>query len=232
MSEQIALQCKSCGAHLEGAGKKRQITCPYCGIVNVFEKQTVSEHEIICPACGTANKREFEHCVECGQSLYQNCPKCGMRNEADAVYCAKCGLNLEQAFRIQRKYFEYLAEANRVSKAYMRTYRTFMWIGVAGMLISAVLMFTTNFTSAGVTPGSLLILFGLMASYGIILLGSVKAQKKVSEELQKTKPALTGFAEFYKPFARKNKVTRYWPSQMVSGNKLQRFLSIANLHEN
>jgi predicted amidophosphoribosyltransferase len=45
--------------------------------VTVFEKRPASEHEIICPACGTANKREFEHCVECGQNLYQNCPKCG-----------------------------------------------------------------------------------------------------------------------------------------------------------
>ncbi len=102
MTEQMVLRCKICGAHLEGAGKKRQITCPYCGIVNVFEKQTVLETEITCPACGTTNKREFEHCVECGQNLYQNCPKCGTRNEADASFCAKCGLDLEKAFRIQK----------------------------------------------------------------------------------------------------------------------------------
>lgn len=118
------------------AERKNDRSLAYCGTVNYFEKQATSEHEIVCSACGTANKKEFEHCVECGQSLYQNCPKCGTRNEADAIFCAKCGLNLEKALRTPRKYFEYLAEANRVSKEYMHIYRTFMWVGIAGMLIS------------------------------------------------------------------------------------------------
>lgn len=230
MTEQMVLRCKSCGAHLEGAGKKRQITCPYCGIVNVFEKQTVLETEIICPACGTANKREFEHCVECGQNLYQNCPKCGARNEADASFCAKCGLNLEKAFRIQKKYFEYLAEANCISKEYMRTYRSYMWVGIAGMIISMVLILTTDFTSAGFTPTSISILLGMLVSYSIVLYGTVKAQKKANDKIQRSKSTLTGFDEFYKLYARKNKILHYWPNQMVTGNKLDKFLSMSKLH--
>ncbi|MGV8026522.1 MAG: zinc ribbon domain-containing protein [Anaerolineaceae bacterium] len=231
MSEQLALKCKSCGAHLEGAGKKRQITCPYCGIVNVFERQAASEHEIICPACGTANKKEFEHCVDCGQNLYQNCPKCGTRNEADASFCAKCGLDLEKAFRIQRKYFEYLAEAKRVSNEYIRTYRTYMGVGITGVLICTILVLTTDFTSAGVTPTSISILLGMLVSYSIGFYGAMKAQKKVNTEVQKNKFNLIGFDEFYKLYARKNKITHYWPNQMVTGNKLEKFLSMAKLHE-
>jgi predicted RNA-binding Zn-ribbon protein involved in translation (DUF1610 family)/predicted nucleic-acid-binding Zn-ribbon protein len=231
MADQQSFQCKGCGAHLEGGAKKRQITCSYCGTVNYFEKQAASEHEIVCPACGTANKREFEHCVECGQSLYQGCPKCGTRNEADVSFCTKCGLDLEKAFRVQRKYFEYLAEANRISKEFMHTYRTFMWIGIAGWLICGTLMIVTDFTSAGFTPTSISILFGMLLSYGIIIYGSMKAQKKANAEVQKNKFTLTGFDEFYKLFARKNKIMHYWSNQMVTGNKLEKFLSMAKLRE-
>jgi len=230
MTEQIMTKCSGCGAQLEGAGRKRQVTCPYCGTVNVFEKRPASEHEIICPACGTANKREFEHCVECGQNLYQNCPKCGTRNEADASFCAMCGLDLEKAFRIQRKYFEYLAEARQIIKEYQRIYRTHLLIGYAGIIICMILVLTTDFTSAGFTPTSIAILAGLFVSYGIMFYGNSKGQKYAKDEVQKAQYKLTGFDEFYKLYAKRNRITHYWPAQMVAGNKLDRFTTIAKLN--
>ncbi len=230
MSEQAIYKCKSCGANLDEGGRRGKVKCPYCGTVNYLEKKASSENEIICPACGTANKKEFEHCVECGQSLYQDCPKCKTRNAADAVFCSKCGLNLEKAFFLQRKYFEYCSEAYRVSRIYTRTYRSFVFAGFAGILISMILIMTTNFTSAGITPGNILILLLLLSSYGIILLGSIQAQKKTKTEAQKVKTNLTGFDEFYKLYANRNRITHYWSREMATGEKLEKFLSISKLH--
>lgn len=103
MAEHDSTRCKGCGAPLEGSAKKRKYKCPFCGTVNIIEKQVVSDKEIICPQCGTANKREFEHCVECGHNLYYACPQCGTRNEADAIHCAKCGINFDEEAARQKK---------------------------------------------------------------------------------------------------------------------------------
>ena len=230
MGEQAIYKCKGCGANLDEGGRRGKLKCPYCGTVNYFEKKASSENEIVCPTCGTANKKEFEHCVECGQSLYQDCPKCKTHNAADAAFCSKCGLNLEKALFLQRKYFEYCSEAYRVVNIYLRTYRKFLFMGIAGMMVGFILMFATDFTSAGFTPTSIFILLLLFSSYGLIFMGTLQAGKKAKIETLNVKNKLTGFDEFYKLYARRNKVTHYWSREMPKEERLEKFLSISKLH--
>jgi len=148
MGEHNLSRCKGCGAPLEGGGKKQKVKCPYCGMVNTFEKQTVSDTEIICPECGTANKKEFEHCVECGHNLYYACPKCGTRNEADAVHCAKCGTNLVEAAEKQKQDQLRKQEALEKKKKQQKKSLKFLFIYIASLTIIGIIVLISHTVKA------------------------------------------------------------------------------------
>ena len=142
MGEHDLSRCRGCGAPLEGNFKKRKIKCPYCGAVNIVEKQTVSDSEITCPQCGTVNKKESEHCVECGHNLYYACPKCGTRNEANAIHCLKCGINLEEVAAKQKqdelRKQETLAKKKSQRKKNVKSF--FIYLAVVLILFATVMV--------------------------------------------------------------------------------------------
>ncbi len=151
MGEHDSTRCKGCGAPLEGSAKKRKYKCPFCGTVNIIEKQASSDKEIICPQCGTANKKEFEHCVECGHNLYYACPKCGTRNEADAIHCVKCGINLEEEAARQKEAERQKQEVLAKKRIQFQKNLKFLFVSIAA-IIALVIIFNVAHYFYDLTP--------------------------------------------------------------------------------
>ncbi|MEL7658690.1 MAG: hypothetical protein AAGU75_22600 [Bacillota bacterium] len=133
---------------------------------------------------------------------------------------------------IEKLYFTYLEEAKRVREVYLHAYLPFMWVGLAVMAIS-ITAIVIGFTSLGkmgyaeMKTLSCTFWIGLPVAFVIAIIGLATAKKRANEVLAEVDPAMIGFQEFYDLHFSK----RYWPKEMVSGKKLERFLSIINRKE-
>lgn len=220
MADQVLLRCQGCGAQLSGGARKREVTCPYCGMVNVFKKQVEAAGGLICPNCGATNHDEAEYCADCGQGLYLTCPQCGMRNKSDVSHCTKCGLRLGEEIKWRHLYFDYLSEAKRIRKIFQRRFNP--WFLSLIPAIFAIIMNISYPDDFGLMVG-ITFLFSIPA---IILLpiGKKSAKKKAQKEVESINFTKPGFSEFYNLYFRKH----YWADEMVQGEKREYFLSIIN----
>ena len=220
MADQVLLRCQGCGAQLSGGIRKREVTCPYCGTVNVFEKQVDAAGGFICPNCGAINHDEAEYCADCGQGLYLTCPQCGARNKSDVSHCTKCGLRLGEEIKWRHLYFDYLSEAKRIRKGFQRRFNPWFL-----SLIPAIFAIIMNISYPGDFGVVFLSTFTFSIPAMILLpIGRNSAKKKTQKEAENINFAKTGFAEFYDLYSSKH----YWTDEMVQGEKRERFLSIIN----
>ena len=133
---------------------------------------------------------------------------------------------------VKQIYMQYLEESKRLRKDYMRVYRPYMWIAMVLLVLSgascyAGLFAPTSLGSAGVKITSWLYWLGLIAAMVIILIGNSNSKKRVNEEVEKITLTKRGFAEFFKLYLNR----RYWPDEMVTGEKYSQFLSIIGRSE-
>jgi len=115
--------------------------------------------------------------------------------------------------KIDAIYDDYLEEVKRVKKEWTRTFNLYRLGGLLGILIMIVTLFGKLPPSA-FWAGAFLVLI-------MIVLGLFLASARAKKEAEKTAQTKPGFAEFYKLFQR-----RYWPYQIVAGEKYDKFLSI------
>jgi len=129
-------------------------------------------------------------------------------------------------------YMQYLEEARQLRKEYLRVYRPYMWIGLVFLVLSgascyAGLFAPTSLGATGVKITSWLYWLGLIAATVIILIGNSNAKKIVKEEVDKVTLTKRGFADFFKLYLNR----RYWPDELVTGEKYSQFLSIIGRSE-
>ena len=132
----------------------------------------------------------------------------------------------------QQVYLQYLEEAKRLRKEYLRFYKPYMWIALVLLVLSgascyAGLFAPSSLGAMGVKITSWLYWLGMITATVIILIGSSNSKKKVYEEVQKVAITKRGFSEFFKLYVNR----RYWPDQMVTGEKYSQFLSIIGRNE-
>jgi hypothetical protein len=124
-------------------------------------------------------------------------------------------------------YVQYLEEAGRLRKEYLRLYKPYMWVSFALLFISvascsAGLFAQSSLGINGVKITSWMYWLGLITGTVIVLVGNYISRKSLNEQVQKVAASKRGFADFFKLYLTR----RYWPDQMVTGEKYSRFLSI------
>ena len=128
-------------------------------------------------------------------------------------------MSIEPGQDLETIYDSYWDECAYISTDLMRAYRPYgLGGGVLALVFGAFPMIAALLGK--MPPGA----FWGGAILAVIIIGiaialGVNAQKKVIERVAQSKP---GFAEFYKLYRRGN----YWPSSMVTGEKLDKFLTI------
>jgi hypothetical protein len=81
----LCTHCEGAGLELQPGG---QVTCRYCGTVNLLDGA-------VCAHCEQVNPPGAEVCTNCRQTLERPCPQCGTRNWAGAQMCQACGTSLD-----------------------------------------------------------------------------------------------------------------------------------------
>ncbi|MBM3181147.1 MAG: hypothetical protein FJZ86_12430 [Chloroflexi bacterium] len=120
---------------------------------------------------------------------------------------------------IEKTYMEYLGKANEVFKIQQKVYLPY---AVSGLLLFGI----GGSAFFWASPQNALWMFSAGLVTGIVdtTVGTLTARKKVLAEANavETSLKLPGFSEFFKLFYHR----RWWPNQMVTGEKYQQFLSI------
>jgi hypothetical protein len=129
-------------------------------------------------------------------------------------------------------YMQYLEEARRLRKEYVRIYKPYMWVTLillilSGASCSAFLFIPTSLGYTGVKITSWLYWLGLIAATVIVLIGNSNSKKRINEQAEKIAISKRGFSDFFKLYLTR----RYWPDQMVTGEKYSHFLSIIGRNE-
>jgi ABC-type transport system involved in cytochrome bd biosynthesis fused ATPase/permease subunit len=124
---------------------------------------------------------------------------------------------------IEKTYFEYLGEANRLHEEYMRVYRPYSTAAMA-LLIAGLLLifFSPKSNAAGVGVSSWMYYLCLIASIVISMIGSTKGKKITIASAAEIAASKVGFSEFYLLYLN----GRWWPNKMVTGKKYDKFLEI------
>jgi hypothetical protein len=120
-------------------------------------------------------------------------------------------------WEVENRYMDYLEEANRVFKKHRAAYLPFMIVGLLFICIGV-----TSFLWAGYRAAAWLFWLGLLAGMLTGVVGMVVAAKRAYAEADEVAEEKPGFDEFFKLHYRR----RYWPKQIVPGEKYERFLSI------
>jgi hypothetical protein len=137
-----------------------------------------------------------------------------------------------QTSDVKEIYMQYLQEANRLRKEYLRLYKPYMWISFVLLFIgaascSAGLFVPSSLGTNGVKVTSWLYWLGLITGTVIVLAGNYISRKSLNELVQRVAASKRGFADFFKLYLNR----RYWPEEMVTGEKYSQFLSIIGKSE-
>lgn len=126
---------------------------------------------------------------------------------------------MDNNLEIEKTYMEYLRKANEVFKIQQKVYLPY---AISGLLLLGI--GGSAFFWAPPQNALWMFLTGLVAGIVDTTVGTVTARKKVLAEAGAVETALKlpGFNEFFKLFINR----RWWPNQMVTGEKYQQFLSI------
>jgi len=132
----------------------------------------------------------------------------------------------EPTLKIEQIYFEYCTEAIRIRKIYMDIILPYMFAALL-LLIISIAAFWTGITSSsisylGAKRSSYIFWLGLLAGIIVECIGWRQAKKKMDAAVRQSSQSMTGFVEFY----RLHNQRRWWPKEMVSGKKYDRFTEI------
>jgi hypothetical protein len=123
-------------------------------------------------------------------------------------------MNTQVDENIETIYDDYQEEAKRVNQDRMRAFNKYRWGGLIGCLFMILALF-------GILPrpafwgGAFIIVIAI----GLGIFAVRTRGKKEAEKSAKSRP---GFTEFYKRYSD----GRYWPYQIVPGEKYEKFLTI------
>ena len=111
-------------------------------------------------------------------------------------------------------YTDYLVEAERVKKERIRVYNQYR----LGMFLGLIIMIAALL--GGLPPYAFWV--GSVITVIAFVVAHVMADNHAKKEADKTAQSRPGFAEFYKLYFNR----RWWPAEMVTGEKYDTFLSI------
>jgi hypothetical protein len=136
-------------------------------------------------------------------------------------------MNSQPGQEIENSYMDYLQEATRIFKEQQRIVLPYIVVALVLFLISGASCFAGLFAVISSRAGSWLFWLGLIIAPVVSVVGANKAKKHAGEEASKAARSKPGFEEFFKLFYSR----RWWPKQMVTGQKYEQFLTIIGRKE-
>jgi hypothetical protein len=115
---------------------------------------------------------------------------------------------------IETIYDEYYGEADRLKKERMRLNGRYRLWGLIGILVMGLALL------GKLPPSSFWV--GALLTIIIVIVASAFANSRAQKEVEQAAQSRSGFVEFCKLYSN----GKYWPYQMIAGEKYDKFLSI------
>ena len=123
---------------------------------------------------------------------------------------------------IERIYMDYLQDSLRIFKAQQRIYVPYMLVALVLIFVGVASCYAGWTLVISPRTGAWLYWIGLILGVIVGVFGGLKARRYARAEAEQVARTKAGFDEFFKLYYRH----RWWPKQMVSGEKYNRFLEI------
>lgn len=128
---------------------------------------------------------------------------------------------------VEKVYMDYLQESQRIFKEQQRVYVPYMIVALVLFLVSGASCFAGLSATISPRTGSWLFWIGLIVATIIGVIGANKAKAYANDEASKSATNKSGFDEFFKLYYYR----RWWPKQMVTGQKYNKFVEIIGKKE-
>lgn len=129
---------------------------------------------------------------------------------------------------VEKVYMDYLQESQRIFKEQQRKYVVpYMMAGLVLFLVSGASCLAGLFAVISPRAGSWLFWIFLIVAPIVAVVGGNKAKQYSNEEASKVAKTKSGFDGFFKLYYSR----RWWPKQMVTGEKYDKFLEIIGRKE-